>query len=35
MRWNMASRVIPALLTRISTGPSSASTCLMPAAHAS
>ena len=35
MRWNMASRVMPALLTSTSTGPRSASTCLMPAAQAS
>ena len=30
MRWNMVSRVMPALLTSTSTGPRSASTCLMP-----
>ena len=35
MRWNMVSRVMPALLTSTSIGPSSASTCLMPAAQAS
>ena len=35
MRCSMASRVMPALLTRTSIGPSSASTCLMPAAQAS
>ena len=33
--WNMASRVMPALLTSTSTGPRSASTCLRPAAQAS
>ena len=35
MRWNMASRVMPALLTSTSTGPSSASTCFTPSAQAS
>ena len=35
IRWNGASRVIPALLTRISTGPSSASTAAIPALQAS
>ncbi len=33
--WNMPSRVMPALLTRTSTGPSSLSTWAMPAAQAS
>ena len=33
MRWNMVSRVMPALLTSTSTGPRSASTCLSPAAQ--
>ena len=33
--WNVASRVMPALLTSTSTGPRSASTCLMPFAQAS
>ena len=32
--WNMPSRVMPALLTSTSTGPSSASTALMPASQA-
>ncbi len=35
MRWNMPSRVIPALLTRTSTGPRSASTWATPAWQAS
>jgi acyl-CoA synthetase (AMP-forming)/AMP-acid ligase II len=35
MRWNMASRVMPALLTRMSTGPSSASTLPMPSTQES
>ncbi|MNU03130.1 hypothetical protein D3C72_2470510 [compost metagenome] len=33
--WNMTSRVMPALLTRTSTGPRSASTFLTPSVHAS
>ena len=32
--WNMPSRVMPALLTRMSTGPSSASTAFTPSAEA-
>ena len=33
--WKAPSRVMPALLTSTSTGPRSASTCLIPAAQAS
>ncbi len=35
MRWNMVSRVMPALLTRMSTGARSPSTCFKPASQAS
>ena len=35
MRWSMASRVMPALLTSTSIGPSSASTFFTPSAQAS
>jgi hypothetical protein len=35
MRWKNPSRVMPALLTRISTGPTALSTCFTPAAQAS